>query len=111
MTRELVTLAAAALAMAFAAPVCAAVDASNAPAQPETACGIKVAENSASVSSTAHAGGTNHRHHHRSHHSHHHRHTSQHHQSRHHSRSAAEDPKAGAPEAAPTAGVIPRISP
>jgi hypothetical protein len=109
MSREIVTLAAAALAMTFAAPLCFAAGASNAAAQSRPGYGIQVAKNSTTGSSADTAGQPAHNHRRRSHRRHHY--SSPHHRSRHHTRTAAEDPKPAAPQAMPTKGVIPRISP
>jgi hypothetical protein len=109
MTREFVTLAAAAFAMAFAAPLCAAAGASNSAAPSAHAYGIKVAEKSTTGSSADTVRKRTHYYHHRSHRRYHHHYSSHHNHSRPHKRTAAEDPKA--PEPPPTGGVIPRISP
>jgi hypothetical protein len=110
MTREIVILSAAALAMAIAAPVCAAAGASNGPAKQAHVYRTEVAENSVPGSTADNAGQPAHKHHH-SHRRYHHSYSSHRHHSRHHTRAAADDPKAAAPEATPTKGVIPRISP
>jgi hypothetical protein len=118
MSRQIPILAAAALAMALAAPVCAATTAPSVPARTDTfrPLGAQLAQNESAtpgVSTHASAQGMQvHKRHHRSSHHEHHSHASHSRHHNHHTGSAAADPKAAAePAPAPTKGVVPKISP